>query len=68
MSFTLFHFELNELHMYTANIYSQFTVIGCVTCANVIWQCTEADEHREPGEFNLAQNLIFQTFYCRNKQ
>ena len=23
---------------YTANIYSQFTVIGCVTCATVIWQ------------------------------
>ena len=23
---------------YTANIYSQFTVIGCVTCASVIWQ------------------------------
>ena len=30
--------------------------------------CTEADEHREPGEFNLAQNLIFQTFYCLNKE
>ena len=25
--------------IYTANIYSQFTVIGCVTCATVIWQC-----------------------------
>ena len=24
--------------MYTANIYSQFTVIGCVACATVIWQ------------------------------
>ena len=23
---------------YTANIYSQFTVNGCVTCATVIWQ------------------------------
>ena len=23
---------------HTANIYSQFTVIGCVTCATVIWQ------------------------------
>ena len=31
-------------------------------------QDTEADEHREPGEFNLAQNLIFQTFYCPNQQ
>ena len=31
------------------------------------WPSTEADKHREPGEFNLAQNLIFQTFYCRNK-
>ena len=30
-------------------------------------QPTEADEHREPREFNLAQKLIFQTFYCRNK-
>ena len=24
--------------IYTANIYSQFTVIDCVTCATVIWQ------------------------------
>ena len=24
--------------VYTTNIYSQFTVIGCVTCATVIWQ------------------------------
>ena len=23
---------------YTTNIYSQFTVIGCVTCATVFWQ------------------------------
>ena len=29
--------------------------------------CTVAAEHREPREFNLAQNLIFQTFYCPNK-
>ena len=27
---------VHEWH--TANIYSQFTVIGCVTCATVIWQ------------------------------
>ena len=27
-----------------------------------------AAEHRVPWEFNLAQNLIFQTFYCLNKE
>ena len=32
-------FQLKYLQsLYTANTYSQFTVISCVTCATVIWQ------------------------------
>ena len=30
--------SLLALFYYTANIYSQFTVIGCVTCTTLIWQ------------------------------
>ena len=31
-------FQHLQIDIYTANIYSRFTVIGCVTCATVIWQ------------------------------
>ena len=36
------NFAVHRAHIqqwYTANVYSQFTVNGCITCATVIWQC-----------------------------
>ena len=53
---------------YTANIYSQFTVIGCVTCATVIWQwlqsTTVKKTFNDSEEYSLKSIAILGCNLC----
>ena len=57
------------LNYYTANIYSQFTVIGCVTYATVIWQLLLLSEtvqitFNETEEYSLKSIAILGCNIC----
>ena len=55
--------------IYTPNIYSQFTVIGCVTCVTVIWQCllqsqTVQIAFNDTEEYSLISIYILRCNIC----